>query len=472
MKLFKKKDKEEYSETPMEEDDASLPPPPPPPLEEPHPSAPPIQTSQMEMMDNASSPEDRALIRKVTGIKEDGTAADDQPGSTAPNTPENDDGMNPRESFAFQGPAMSGRFRGMRSAQTFDEEEAGMDEIEVPSSSVVTRLSRKEQERAEQRQAMMAKCKKIFMIFGIFVVIAAIVVGSVLGTRGGGKGGDANAVEIEPNEPESAADILVEQNIISAEDLAETDEDSPVYNALKFINESPKFSNANDMKDESMVMEMKQVFAAVTLFNSMKGDGSGTWDNWMTDEPICTWHGIECNEDDEYYDRRRVLQEGGKVTSIDLADNGLAGAIPSQLLGFEHLERLVLFSNGITGELPKELFSLPNLQYLDLDSNNVSGQISPDIGNLEKMEFLYLSNNDITGPIPSEIGKLEEVKGFWLSNNAGITGEIPPEMVNMRSLRDLRLDSLSLTGRIPTTFADLVLSKLITVFKLPSKTIN
>jgi hypothetical protein len=459
MRLFKKKDKEEYDSAAMEDDDGSLPPPPPPMPEE--------QPPSVEVDSFHEEDQDRALIRKVTGIKEDGTAA----GSTAPNTPENDDEMNDRRGTFSQGPAMSGRFRGMRSAQTFDEEEAGMDEIEVPSSSVVTRLARREEENAEKKEAKKVKCKKVFLIVFVLAAIVAIVVGSVLGTRGKGKVNKSIAAPVPvptmapttraPTTPEESlvAQLLYQENIISPDDAALDDPDSSIYNALKFVSEDPNFQDPAKMEDETVQLEMKQRFAAATLFNTMKSD-DGTWDNWMTDAPICSWYGIEC-ADDYYNYGGRFLEEGatGTVISIDLADNGLTGSLPPQLFGMEGLEKLKLFSNSITGELPNELFSMPNLQYLDVDGNFMSGQISPDIGNLKSLEFLYVSNNRFTGPIPSEIGKLTEVKAMWFSNNAEITGEIPQEIGNMMNLQDLRLDSLSLSGPIPTSFADLSLGK-------------
>ena len=68
MKFFKRKGKEEYDSAAMEDDDGSLPPPPPPMPEE--------QAPQMTGLEVDTFNEDRALIRKVTGIKEDGTAAE------------------------------------------------------------------------------------------------------------------------------------------------------------------------------------------------------------------------------------------------------------------------------------------------------------------------------------------------------------------------------------------------------------
>jgi len=322
----------------------------------------------------------------------------------------------------------------------------------------------------KKKEANKVKCKKVFLIVFVLAAIVAIVVGSVLGTRGKGEVNKSETAPVPtmapttraPTTPEESlvAQLLYQENIISPDDAALDDPDSSISNALKFVSEDPNFQDPAKMNDETAQLEMKQRFAAATLFNTMKSD-DGTWDNWMTDAHICSWYGIEC-ADDYYNDGGRFLEEGatGTVISIDLAENGLTGSLPPQLFGMEGLETLMLFSNSITGEFPNELFSMPNLKYLDVDDNLMSGQISPDIGNLGSLEFLYISNNRFTGPIPSEIGKLTEVKMMWFSNNAGITGEIPQEIGNMMNLQDLRLDSLSLSGPIPTSFADLSLDVL------------
>ena len=129
-------------------------------------------------------------------------------------------------------------------------------------------------------------------------------------------------------------------------------------------------------------------------------------ENWMTDEPLSSWHGIEV--DDE-----------GRVTGLGLRANGLAGAIPSEIKGLEHLKRLDLRDNRLSGELPSEL------------------------GLLAKLEELYLSGNRLTGRIPSELADLSELKVLHLSGN-GFTGALPGWLVSLEKLSDFRWDASGL----------------------------
>jgi len=72
---------------------------------------------------------------------------------------------------------MQGHFRGIQSAQDFDEEEAGMDEIEVPSSSVVARMNHKE--RKHMGQFRNSKYFKLAMLLVLGVVVLEVIMVTV-----------------------------------------------------------------------------------------------------------------------------------------------------------------------------------------------------------------------------------------------------------------------------------------------------
>ena len=92
--------------------------------------------------------------------------------------------------------------------------------------------------------------------------------------------------------------------------------------------------------------------------------GGNNWDdntNWLVSTyPLDQWDGVET--DDE-----------GRVTSLDLSDNDLAGPIPEALGQLDSLKVLNLSSNRLTGPIPETLGQLENLQVLDLYNNELTG---------------------------------------------------------------------------------------------------
>jgi len=193
--------------------------------------------------------------------------------------------------------------------------------------------------------------------------------------------------------------------------------------------------------------------------------------NWKTDAPLADWYGV-------------TTDAAGRVVGLELNENGLAGELPEELGGLDHLRwlwlhvndlsgtipaqlgrlsrlgALVLFRNALTGPIPPELGGLANLEYLQLGSNDLSEQIPPELGNLARLRWLYLWYNNLTGPVPRELGNLVNLERMYLSANE-LTGPIPPELGSLASLDQLGLDSnWGLSGFLPPNLRQSQLGKL------------
>ena len=129
------------------------------------------------------------------------------------------------------------------------------------------------------------------------------------------------------------------------------------------------------------------------LYDRARGDGWTDGTNWLTEEPLSGWAGVETDD-------------SGRVVSLSLRDN------------------------------------------------NLRGPLHASIGQLDRLTTLDLSRNWITGPIPAEVGGLTLLRELTLSVN-GVTGELPPGLGTLDSLRDFRATATSLSGRVPAAFADL-----------------
>ena len=206
--------------------------------------------------------------------------------------------------------------------------------------------------------------------------------------------------------------------------------------------------------------------ALVALYNATDG---GHWQqrrNWVSDAPLGAWHGV-------------TIDSNGRVTELDLSDNGLRGNIPAELASLEKLEALYLNDNQLSGEIPPELGKLsnlvrlllagnelsggipaelgdpPSLELLLLGDNKLDGKIPPDLGKLASLNVLALQTNELSGEIPPEVGDLTKLETLFLYENE-LSGEVPPELGKLSNLQILALHDNQLSGTLPDTLGDLV----------------
>ena len=189
--------------------------------------------------------------------------------------------------------------------------------------------------------------------------------------------------------------------------------------------------------------------ALVALYNATDGPNWTNNTNWLSDEPLEEWYGV--NVDAEGRVSRLHL---GAITTSGLNGNGLSGSIPSAVGNLSNLQELVLLGNSFTGGIPPELGNLSNLRLLDLRFNVLSGSIPSSLGNLGSLRNLMLDNNQFSGSIPSSLGDLRNLTHLSLFYN-DFTGSIPSSLGNLRNLVRLYLDDNQLSGSIPSELGNL-----------------
>ena len=109
--------------------------------------------------------------------------------------------------------------------------------------------------------------------------------------------------------------------------------------------------------------------------------GTATLD-WNATSSISTWEGVTTGG------------APGRVTRLELANEGLDGSIPSELGRLSGLTHLDLSGNSLTGEIPVELGSPSNLAVLRLSGNSLTGCIpvvlmSVATNDLSSLDLLY-----------------------------------------------------------------------------------
>ena len=204
----------------------------------------------------------------------------------------------------------------------------------------------------------------------------------------------------------------------------------------------------------------------IALYHATGGDDWWHNTHWLSERPLGDWHGV-------------TMDNNGRVTALDLSDNGLTGPVPGTLVNLTRLvsldlgrngltgnipavlgelaglEQLYLNFNGLTGAIPAELGNLPNLESLNLQWNEFRTPIPPELGNLTRLRELNLEYALVTGPIPTELGKLVNLTWLDLCDNYALTGTIPSTLGNLRNLEFLCLGGNRLTGSIPSALGRL-----------------
>jgi Leucine-rich repeat (LRR) protein len=202
------------------------------------------------------------------------------------------------------------------------------------------------------------------------------------------------------------------------------------------------------------------------LYSAMDGPNWLDNTNWLDpDESICNWYGIQCVSDSE-----------DSVASIDLSNNRLRNAFPSEVYDLPNLLEInlqgndIIFSfNGIGSASNLEALNLAetgvtsvigitqasNLKLLRLDTNNFP-VFPEDVLDLTSLEVLSLSNNLFPEePFPSGLQYLTSLT-YLACSGCGFTGPIPEWLSSLPNLQYLKLSQNALSGSIPASLESVV----------------
>ena len=233
--------------------------------------------------------------------------------------------------------------------------------------------------------------------------------------------------------------------------------------------------------------------AALAALHAAAGGGGWTdSEGWLDGAALAGWRGV-------------ATDSLGRVATLDLAGNGLAGRLPAGLGDLAALTALRVGDNALSGRLPRALLGLP-LGELDYAGTELcapadeafrawldaiaalrgTGAECAPATDREILEMLHdatggrdwidarnwlsdaplaewrgvgvdergrvvelrLRDNGLAGPIPPEFGELAHLEYLRLSDNA-LTGPIPPELGGLPALEELRLENNDLSGPLP-----------------------
>ena len=154
--------------------------------------------------------------------------------------------------------------------------------------------------------------------------------------------------------------------------------------------------------------------ALVAIYNSTNGDNWNTNRNWLSDEPIGTWHGVTTNDD-------------GRVSLLNLWGNNLTGTLPAELGDLEQVQTLRFEYNHISGPIPPEVGNLSQLFTFTANGNQLSGPIPAEMANLTRLGLLDVAYNDLTC-VPASLEALGSSAYwgfFWDSDLVTCSEQVP-----------------------------------------------
>ena len=225
---------------------------------------------------------------------------------------------------------------------------------------------------------------------------------------------------------------------------------------------------SQDNVDDLSPTELEQKFSLATIFYSTGGEDVKELDGWLDPNiPECEWFGVECvdstvADDSALQSRQAIGSEVGIVVKLQLAEVGLEGEIPSEILLLKDMKELVIYGNNLEGELPAGLYNLTNLEILEVDRNALSGSVASDIGNLQSLRTLRLDHNALSGSLPQELGTLASLKKIRLDTNR-FTGSVPSNWGFLSAVETLMLHRNYIVGEVPLTICLLTFDRLITL---------
>jgi len=200
-------------------------------------------------------------------------------------------------------------------------------------------------------------------------------------------------------------------------------------------------------------VNVQDSLALVDFYNSTNGNNWTKHDNWLIG-PVSSWYGITVNN--------------GRVVSVSLTNNKIAGNIPPSFGNLTALTSVNLSRNLLTGTIPSSLGNLAALTLLQLDLNSLTDSIPSSLGSCTHLTYLSLSGNQLIGNIPSALGNLINLQSIDLSSNQ-LEGGIPVSFSNLLNLTGLYLKKNKLNDTIPGILGNL---SSLTVIDLSSNQLH
>ncbi|XP_055818742.1 receptor protein kinase TMK1-like [Solanum dulcamara] len=162
--------------------------------------------------------------------------------------------------------------------------------------------------------------------------------------------------------------------------------------------------------------------------------------SWNDPDP-CMWGKVQCTKD-------------GRVTRIQVGDQGLKGSLPPNMNKLTELLVFEVQRNALTGALPS-FAGLNSLQSILLNGNKFTSIPSDFFDGMTNLQSVYLDANPFSlWSVPESLKSASSLQTFS-AYSANITGKIPDFFGGdtFSSLTNLHLSFNNLEGPLPSSFS-------------------
>eukprot|EP00587_Corethron_hystrix_P007961 CAMPEP_0113309986 /NCGR_PEP_ID=MMETSP0010_2-20120614/7807_1 /TAXON_ID=216773 ORGANISM="Corethron hystrix, Strain 308" /NCGR_SAMPLE_ID=MMETSP0010_2 /ASSEMBLY_ACC=CAM_ASM_000155 /LENGTH=327 /DNA_ID=CAMNT_0000165341 /DNA_START=108 /DNA_END=1091 /DNA_ORIENTATION=+ /assembly_acc=CAM_ASM_000155 len=220
------------------------------------------------------------------------------------------------------------------------------------------------------------------------------------------------------------------------------DPSSPQSRAAKWLvgSDGARLCFSNTLQD---IIVQRYILA---VFYYATGGGDSAWKEqkgFLEPTNECLWDGVECDEG-----------ESGFVQKLNIDNNNLSGALPSELYLLSNLTNLELDSNELTGSIPSDISKLTLLETYDMDKNNLIGTLPSVLYSMTSLKVLDLNDNELSGKISEEIGELSQLRFIQIHQNK-MSGKVPKALGTLELLETLSLHYNDFSGEIPESVCQL-----------------
>ncbi|KAI9116399.1 hypothetical protein K1719_012566 [Acacia pycnantha] len=236
------------------------------------------------------------------------------------------------------------------------------------------------------------------------------------------------------------------------------------YNNLTFPGEMAIVPDCNLQKRLCLML----IFCfGIVLVISINEDGSNLLEfkaslvdpqnylhNWnSSDSTPCNWKGVHCDD--------------SMVTSVNLHQLNLSGALSPSICNLPRLVELNVSKNFISGPIPVDFVNCRSLEILDLCTNRFHEELLIPFSKITTLRKLYLCENYMHGGVPEEFGNLTSLEELVIYTN-NLTGRIPTSIVelgNCTNAIEIDLSENRLSGNIPQELGQISSLRLLHLFE-------
>ena len=211
---------------------------------------------------------------------------------------------------------------------------------------------------------------------------------------------------------------------------------APPSRPLNAIFSADSTSSSSPHSFHTLQVNDAQWAPLIDLFNAT---GGPSWSNslgWTaTSTPVCAQppFGVTCSN------------ATGRVVSIQLVNNGLAGLLPASLSFLTSLTYVDFSLNpGVAGSIPSTWSSL-NMTYFNVRGDGMTGALPTLVCQWQWLQYLDLSDNFLVGALPPCLGGLSQLQQLSVGENS-LSGSIPTSFAGLRLLYLLDMSHNALSG--------------------------